>query len=81
MGKKLDKDDPKFPNKRIEDSDTTYTKLYPQATGPLQPSKHWENGWWLSTEETSIVPDDGSRRIPDDSSIGSFSSPLFWCHK
>ena len=76
MEKKSDKDDP---NKRIED--TTYTKLYPTGRfmhtkptllGPLQPSKRWKNGRWLSTEETSIVPDDGSGRIPDDSSNGNF---------
>ena len=76
MEKRLDKDDP---NKRIED--TTYTKLYPTGRfmytkptllGPLQPSKHWKNGRWLSTEETSIVPDEGSGRIPDDSSNGNF---------
>ena len=76
--KKLDKDDP---NKRIED--TSYTKLYPTGRfmytkptllGPLQPSKRWKNGRWLSMEETSIVPDDGSGRIPDDSSNGNFSS-------
>ena len=75
MEKKSDKDDP---NKRIED--TTYTKLYPTGRfmytkptllGPLQPSKRWKNGRWLSTEETSIVPDGGSGRIPDDSSNGN----------
>ena len=76
MEKRSDKDDP---NKRIED--TTYTKLYPTGRfmytkptllGPLQPSKHWKNVRWLSTEETSIVPDEGSGRIPDDSSNGNF---------
>jgi chromatin modification-related protein VID21 len=76
MEKRSDKDDP---NKRIED--TSYTKLYPTRRfmytkptllGPLQPSKHWKNGRWLSTEETSIVPDEGSGRIPDDSSNGNF---------
>jgi chromatin modification-related protein VID21 len=80
MDKRLDKDDP---YKRIED--TTYTKLYPTGRfmytkptllGPLQPSKRWKNGRWLSTEETSIVPDDGSGRIPDDSSNGNFY-PLY----
>ena len=76
MEKKSDKDDP---NKRIEDS--TYTKLYPTGRfmytkptllSPLQPSKHWKNGRWLPTEETSIVPDEGSGRIPNDSSNGNF---------
>jgi len=76
MEKRSDRDDP---NKRIED--TTYTKLYPTGRfmytkptllGPLQPSKRWRNDRWLSTEETSIVPDDGSGRIPDDSSNGIF---------
>ena len=78
MGKKSDKDDS---NKRIED--TTYTKLYPTGRfmytkptllGPLQPSKCWRNGRWLSAEETSVGPDDGSGRIPDDSSNGNSSS-------
>lgn len=81
MEKRSDKDDP---NKRIED--TTYTKLYPTGQfmytkptllGPLQPSKRWKNGRWLSTEETSIVPDDGGGRIPDDSSNGNFY-PLYF---
>ena len=85
MEKRLDKDDP---NKRIED--TTYTKLYPTGRfmytkptllGPLQPSKRWKNGRWLSTEETSIAPDDGTGRIPDDSSNGNLNFHLFWCHK
>lgn len=76
MEKRSDKDDP---NKRIED--TTYTKLFPTGRfmytkptllGPLQPSKRWKNGGWLSMEETSIAPDDGSGRIPDDSSNGNF---------
>ena len=74
--KRMDKDDP---NKRIED--TTYTKLYPTGRfmytkptllGPLQPSKRWKNGRWLSMEEASVAPDDGSGRIPDDSSNGDF---------
>ena len=81
MEKRSDKDDP---NKRIED--TTYTKLYPTGRfmytkptllGPLQPSKHWKNGRWLSTEETSIVPDEGSGRIPDYSSNGNFHRLYF----
>ena len=81
MERKSDKDDP---NKRIED--TTYTKLYPTGRfmytkptllGPLQPSKHWKNGRWLSTEETSIIPDEGSGRIPDDSSNGNFHLVYF----
>ena len=76
--KKMGKSDKDDPNKRIED--TTYTKLYPTGRfmytkptllGPLQPSKHWKNGQWLSTEETAIVPDDGGGRIPDDSSNGN----------
>ena len=80
MEKRSDKDDP---NKRIED--TTYTKLYPTGRfmytkptllGPLQPSKRWKNDRWLSTEESSIVPDDGSGRIPDDSSNGNFHPVL-----
>ena len=75
LEKRWDRDDP---NKRIED--TTYTKLYPTGRfmytkptllGPLQPSKRWKIDGWLPTEETSIVPDDGSGRIPDDSSNGN----------
>ena len=76
MEKRSDRDDL---NKRIED--TTYTKLHPTGRfmytkptllGPLQPSKRWKNDRWLSPEETSIIPDDGSGRIPDDSSNGNF---------
>ncbi|KAF8797902.1 hypothetical protein BYT27DRAFT_7203588 [Phlegmacium glaucopus] len=78
--KRSDRDDP---NKRIED--TTYTKLYPTGRfmytkptllGPLQPSKRWKTDRWLSTEETSVVPDDGSGRIPDDSSNELFDGRL-----
>lgn len=79
--KRSDRDDP---NRRIED--TTYTKLYPTGRfmytkptllGPLQPSKRWKNDGWLPTEETSIVPDDDSGRVPDDSNNGNFNS--FYC--
>ncbi|KAF8889767.1 hypothetical protein CPB84DRAFT_1785346 [Gymnopilus junonius] len=75
--KRSDRDDP---NKRAED--TTYTKLYPTGRfmyakptliGPLQPSKRWKDGKWLSLEQTPITSDtEFNMRISEDNTSELF---------
>ena len=71
--KSSDRDDP---NKRIED--TTYAKLFslgefmyskPTLIGPLQPSKNWKDGQWLSLDVTPVYADhEGPVRFSEDMS-------------
>lgn len=56
------------PNKRSED--TSYSKLTqvsklmycrPTLLGPLQPSRHWNNGDWSNLDDSAVYPTDSSK--------------------